>query len=112
MRQEVAELKSAIQRWERRVQELERRVHECCALWKKRNGLESVRRRRSRGMGPKAHPAKPGRKAEPTYEKLVQHFRGSPGVTPDKTCKLGIHGKRLQAAWDHDYLLRLLGVQI
>jgi predicted transposase YbfD/YdcC len=30
----------------------------------------------------------------------------------DKTCKLGIHGKRLQAAWDHDYLLRLLGVQI
>ena len=30
----------------------------------------------------------------------------------DKTCKLGIHGKRLQAAWDHGYLLRLLGVQI
>lgn len=28
----------------------------------------------------------------------------------DKTCKLGIHGKRLQAAWDHPYLLRLLGV--
>jgi predicted transposase YbfD/YdcC len=27
----------------------------------------------------------------------------------DKTCKLGIHGKRLQAAWDHSYLLRLLG---
>ena len=26
----------------------------------------------------------------------------------DKTCKLGIHGKRLAAAWDHDYLLRLL----
>ena len=30
----------------------------------------------------------------------------------DKTCKVGIHGKRLQAAWDHPYLLRLLGVQI
>jgi predicted transposase YbfD/YdcC len=30
----------------------------------------------------------------------------------DKTCKLGIHGKRLQAAWDHDYLLKLLGVRI
>jgi predicted transposase YbfD/YdcC len=27
----------------------------------------------------------------------------------DKTCKLGIHGKRPQAAWDHAYLLRLLG---
>ena len=27
----------------------------------------------------------------------------------DKTCKLGIHGKRLQAAWDHPYLLHLLG---
>lgn len=26
----------------------------------------------------------------------------------DKTCKLGVHGKRLAAAWDHDYLLRLL----
>jgi predicted transposase YbfD/YdcC len=26
----------------------------------------------------------------------------------DKTSKLGIHGKRLAAAWDHDYLLRLL----
>ena len=30
----------------------------------------------------------------------------------DKTCKLGIHRKRLQAAWDQGYLLRLLGVQI
>lgn len=29
-----------------------------------------------------------------------------------KTCKLGIHGKRLQAAWDPVYLLRLLGVQV
>jgi predicted transposase YbfD/YdcC len=28
----------------------------------------------------------------------------------DKTSKPGIHGKRLQAAWDHDYLLHLLGV--
>jgi predicted transposase YbfD/YdcC len=28
----------------------------------------------------------------------------------DKTSKLGIHGKRLQAAWNHDYLLQLLGV--
>ena len=28
----------------------------------------------------------------------------------DKTSKLGIHGKRLAAAWDHDYLLHLLGV--
>jgi len=27
----------------------------------------------------------------------------------DSSCKLGIHGKRLQAAWDHNYLLRLLG---
>lgn len=26
----------------------------------------------------------------------------------DKTCRLGVHGKRLAAAWDHDYLLRLL----
>jgi predicted transposase YbfD/YdcC len=30
----------------------------------------------------------------------------------ERSCKLGIHGKRLQAAWDHDYLLKLLGVQI
>lgn len=30
----------------------------------------------------------------------------------DKSCKLGIHGKRLQAAWNHDYLLRLIGGQI
>ena len=30
----------------------------------------------------------------------------------DKTCKVGIHGKRLQAAWDHPYLLKLLGVEI
>ena len=30
----------------------------------------------------------------------------------DKTCKVGIHGKRLQAAWDHPYLLKLLGVDI
>lgn len=30
----------------------------------------------------------------------------------DKTCQLGIHGKRLQAAWDHAYLLKLLGVEI
>jgi predicted transposase YbfD/YdcC len=29
----------------------------------------------------------------------------------DKTCKLGVHGKRLQAAWDHPYLLHLLGVE-
>jgi len=29
----------------------------------------------------------------------------------DKTCKLGVHGKRLQAAWDHGYLLHLLGVE-
>lgn len=29
----------------------------------------------------------------------------------DRTCKLGIHGKRLQAAWDHSYLLHLLGVE-
>jgi predicted transposase YbfD/YdcC len=28
----------------------------------------------------------------------------------DKTCKLGIHGKRLQAAWDHEYFLHLLAV--
>ena len=28
----------------------------------------------------------------------------------DKTCKLGVHGKRLQAAWDLPYLLHLLGV--
>jgi predicted transposase YbfD/YdcC len=28
----------------------------------------------------------------------------------DKTSKIGIHGKRLQAAWDHDYLLHLLGI--
>lgn len=29
----------------------------------------------------------------------------------DKTVKVGIHGKRLQAAWDHNYLLRLLKVE-
>ena len=27
----------------------------------------------------------------------------------DKTCKLGIKGKRLQAGWDNDYMLQLLG---
>jgi len=31
-------------------------------------------------------------------------------VRQDKTSQIGIHGKRLQAAWDHDYLLRLPGV--
>ncbi len=30
----------------------------------------------------------------------------------DKTSKIGIHGKRLQAAWDHGYLLHLLGVDM
>jgi hypothetical protein len=30
-------------------------------------------------------------------------------IRQDKTVKVGIHGKRLQAAWDHNYLLRLLG---
>lgn len=29
----------------------------------------------------------------------------------DKTCKPGIHGNRLAAAWDHPCLLRLLGVE-
>jgi hypothetical protein len=29
----------------------------------------------------------------------------------DKTGKAGIHGKRLQAAWDHSYILHLLGVE-
>jgi len=29
----------------------------------------------------------------------------------DKTCKLGIHGKHLLAAWDHQYILHLLGVE-
>jgi predicted transposase YbfD/YdcC len=27
----------------------------------------------------------------------------------DKTCKLGMHGKRLKAGWDNNYLLKLLG---
>ena len=27
----------------------------------------------------------------------------------DNTCKLGIKGKRLQAGWDNDYMLQLLG---
>jgi predicted transposase YbfD/YdcC len=29
----------------------------------------------------------------------------------DKSLKVGVHGKRLQAAWDHPYLLKLLGVE-
>lgn len=29
----------------------------------------------------------------------------------DQSCKLGVHGKRLQAAWDHSYLLKLLGIE-
>jgi predicted transposase YbfD/YdcC len=28
----------------------------------------------------------------------------------DKTCKLGIHGKRLKAGWDNHYLLKLLTI--
>jgi predicted transposase YbfD/YdcC len=28
----------------------------------------------------------------------------------DKTSKLGLHGKRLKAGWDHPYLLRILGI--
>ncbi len=30
----------------------------------------------------------------------------------DKSSRLGIHGKRLAAAWDHDYLLKLFAGQI
>lgn len=28
----------------------------------------------------------------------------------DKTCKLGMHGKRLKAGWDQPYLLKILGI--
>ena len=28
----------------------------------------------------------------------------------DKGCKLGVHGKRLKAGWDNDYLLKVLGI--
>lgn len=28
----------------------------------------------------------------------------------DKTCKLGMHGKRLKAGWDNNYLLHILGI--
>jgi predicted transposase YbfD/YdcC len=28
----------------------------------------------------------------------------------DKTCKLGMHGKRLKAGWDNDYLLKVLTI--
>ena len=34
----------------------------------------------------------------------ARHF-----LKQDKTCKLGMKGKRLQAGWDNDYMLQLLG---
>jgi len=67
LRQEVAELKSANQRLEHRVQELERRVQELL------RALEEAQRAGRRQAapfsrrGPKAHPAKPGRKAGAKY---------------------------------------------
>jgi len=46
LRQEVVELKTTIER-------LERRIKSCSALWKRLNAPGSVGRRRSRGAGPK-----------------------------------------------------------
>ncbi len=63
LRQEVAELKSVNERLERRIQELERQVEGLL------RSLEEARRAGKRQAAPfsrqepKAHPAKPGRKA-------------------------------------------------
>lgn len=67
LRREVAELKSANERLEFRVQELERRVQELL------HALEEAQRAAKRQAAPfsrqkpKAHPAKPGRKAGAGY---------------------------------------------
>jgi len=67
LRQRVAELEATNQRLERRVQELERRVQELV------RALEEAQRAGKRQAapfsrrGPKAHPAKPGRKAGVQY---------------------------------------------
>jgi transposase len=67
LRQEVAELKRANERLESRVQELERRVQELL------RALEEAQRAGKRQAAPfsrrapKAHPAKPGRKAGARY---------------------------------------------
>src|SRR5271157_420471 len=60
LRREVAELKAATERWERRVQELLRALEEAQRAGKRQAAPFSRR-------GPKAHPAKPGRKAGAQY---------------------------------------------
>jgi len=60
LRQEVAELKTIIERLERRVQELQRALEEAQRAGKRQAAPFSRRR-------PKAHPAKPGRKAGARY---------------------------------------------
>src|SRR5271165_3933593 len=60
LRQEVAELKAANERLERRVQELQRALEEAQRAGKRQAAPFSRRR-------PKAHPAKPGRKAGARY---------------------------------------------
>ena len=60
LRQEVVELKTIIERLERRVQELQRALEEAQRAGKRQAAPFSRRR-------PKAHPAKPGRKAGARY---------------------------------------------
>src|SRR5271166_5213177 len=99
LRQEVAELKAANERLERRVQELQRALEEAQRAGKRQAAPFSRRR-------PKAHPAKPGRKAGARYgrrcrrpipQQVEQSLEAElPGCCP--LCRVGGYAERTTGA--------------